>query len=109
MQRVAIARSLAQQPKILLADEPVASLDPVTTIQVMNDIKRINKDLNLTTLVNLHHVDLAIKYSTRIIGLKKGKLVFDGKPEELTPEVLKSIYGRDLKNEELLGDVDDAE
>ena len=108
MQRVAIARSLAQQPKMLLADEPVASLDPVTTVQVMEDIKRINTDLKLTTIVNLHHVDLALKYSTRIIGLQGGKLVFDGRPSEVNDEILKQIYGRELRHGEILGDVDDG-
>lgn len=108
MQRVAIARSLAQKPKLLLADEPVASLDPVTTVQVMDDIKKINNDLNLTTIVNLHHVDLALKYSTRIIGLQGGKLVFDGKPSEVNDEVLKQIYGRELRHNEKLGDIEDG-
>lgn len=108
MQRVAIARSLAQEPKILLADEPVASLDPVTTVQVMDDIKRINRELNLTTIVNLHHVDLALKYSTRIIGLRQGKLVFDGRPQDVTQDVLKLIYGRELRNDDVLGEVSDG-
>lgn len=107
MQRVAIARSLAQEPKLLLADEPVASLDPLTTIQVMDDLRRINRDLELTTIVNLHHVDLALKYSTRIIGLQAGQVVFDGKPSQVTDEVLKNIYGRELLSEELFGETDE--
>lgn len=109
MQRVAIARSLAQQPKMLLADEPVASLDPLTTIQVMDDLKRINRDLSLTTLVNLHHVDLALKYATRIIGLRGGKLVFDGPPSAVDDDVLKEIYGRALSSHEILGEVEDVD
>lgn len=109
MQRVAIARSLAQQPKMLLADEPVASLDPLTTIQVMDDLKRINRELGLTTLVNLHHVDLALKYSSRIIGLRAGKLVFDGPPSAVNDDVLKEIYGRALASHEILGEVEDAD
>lgn len=107
MQRVAIARSLAQEPKILLADEPVASLDPITTIQVMNDLRRINRDLKLTTLVNLHHVDLALKYAHRVIGLQAGHLVFDGPTSEVDDEVLRQIYGRELLDEEVLGEVDE--
>lgn len=109
MQRVAIARSLAQEPKILLADEPVASLDPITTIQVMNDLRRINRELKLTTLVNLHHVDLALKYANRIIGLQAGKLVYDGPSAQVDSEVLRQIYGRELLDEEVLGEVDDEE
>ncbi|GFZ34617.1 phosphonates import ATP-binding protein PhnC [Clostridium zeae] len=91
-QRVAIARTLAQQAKILLADEPIASLDPVTTIQVMDDIARINKEMNITTIVNLHHIDLAKKYATRILGFREGKLVFDGAVEEATDEIFDYIY-----------------
>jgi phosphonate transport system ATP-binding protein len=91
-QRVAIARTLAQQAKILLADEPIASLDPVTTVQVMDDIARINREMNITTIVNLHHIDLAKKYATRILGFREGKLVFDGAVEEATDEVFDYIY-----------------
>ncbi|GKU27883.1 phosphonate ABC transporter ATP-binding protein [Clostridium folliculivorans] len=98
-QRVAIARTLAQQAKILLADEPIASLDPVTTIQVMDDIARINKEMNITTIVNLHHIDLAKKYATRILGFREGKLVFDGPVEEATDEIFDYIYNG--KTEEL--------
>ncbi|HZK10314.1 MAG TPA: phosphonate ABC transporter ATP-binding protein [Clostridia bacterium] len=104
MQRVAIARSLAQEPKLLLADEPVASLDPLTTIQVMDDLKRINRELGITTLVNLHHVDLALKYSTRVIGLREGKLVFDGPANNVDDEILKQIYGRELLSNEVFGE-----
>ena len=77
-QRVSIARALAQEAKIILADEPVASLDPLTTKQVMDDLKRINMELGITTIVNLHHVDLAREYATRIIGMRAGEVVFDG-------------------------------
>ncbi len=109
MQRVAIARSLAQQPKLLLADEPVSSLDPLTTLQVMDDLRRINRDLGITMLVNLHHVDLAIKYSSRIIGLRAGRIVFDGKPTQVTDDILTEIYGRELMSSELLGEVEDEQ
>ncbi|QZA32821.1 phosphonate ABC transporter ATP-binding protein [Hydrogenibacillus sp. N12] len=95
-QRVSIARALAQQPKILLADEPVASLDPVTTDVIMNDLKRINRELGITTVVNLHFVDLARRFADRIIGLKAGRIVFDGPVEAATDDVFAEIYGREL-------------
>ena len=77
-QRVGIARALAQQPRIILADEPVASLDPPTSHVVMRDLQRINRELGITTIVNLHFLDLATAYADRIIGLRAGELVFDG-------------------------------
>ncbi len=101
-QRVALARALTQEPKLILADEPVASLDPVTTISVMDDFTRINK-LGITIIANMHHVDLAKRYSSRIIGIKAGEVVFDGKPEEVTDEVTMKIYGRALNKNENLG------
>ena len=107
-QRVSIARALAQEAKIILADEPVASLDPLTTRQVMDDLKRINRELGITTIVNLHFLDLARQYGTRIIGLRAGKVVFDGPVSEATDEVFSEIYGRKIKKDELLGDVDEA-
>lgn len=106
-QRVALARALTQEPSIILADEPVASLDPVTTLSVMDDFKRINKDFNITIVANMHHVDLAMKYSNRIIGINAGKIVFDGTPDQITDEILLKIYGRALKRSEKLGDVDE--
>lgn len=101
-QRVALARALTQDPKLILADEPVASLDPVTTISVMDDFTRIN-NLGITIIANMHHVDLAKRYSSRIIGIKAGKIVFDGKPSEVTDEVITEIYGRALNKNENLG------
>lgn len=102
-QRVSIARALAQEAKIILADEPVASLDPLTTRQVMDDLKRINQDLGITTIVNLHFIDLAREYATRIIGLRAGELVYDGPVSEATDDVFSAIYGRAIKKDELLG------
>lgn len=102
-QRISIARALAQEPSIILADEPVASLDPLTTKQVMDDLKRINEELGITILINLHFVDLALEYGTRIIGLRDGELVYDGPVSEATEEVFNDIYGRALKEDEKLG------
>ncbi|PYI53056.1 phosphonate ABC transporter ATP-binding protein [Paenibacillus flagellatus] len=102
-QRVSIARALAQEAKIILADEPVASLDPLTTRQVMDDLKRINQELGITTIVNLHFIDLAREYATRIIGLRAGQVVFDGPVAEATDEKFSEIYGRAIKRDELLG------
>ncbi|PQP87082.1 phosphonate ABC transporter ATP-binding protein [Paenibacillus sp. AR247] len=104
-QRVSIARALAQEARVILADEPVASLDPLTTRQVMEDLKRINREMNITTVINLHFIDLAREYATRIIGLRAGEVVFDGTPEEATDEALAEIYGRPVLKDELLGGV----
>ena len=91
-QRVALARTLAQNPEIILADEPVAALDPVTAKRVMEDFKRINKDLNISILLNIHHVELALEYADRILGIRDGEIVYDGPSSEVTPEVLDLIY-----------------
>ncbi|MFV0556650.1 MAG: phosphonate ABC transporter ATP-binding protein [Lactovum sp.] len=101
-QRVALARTIAQQPDIILADEPVASLDPITAKQVMDDFKKINQDLNITVLVNMHHVDLALQYATRVIGIKEGEVVYDGPSEEMNDNILKIVYGRALNEDELM-------
>ncbi len=92
-QRVALARTLAQNPKIILADEPVAALDPVTAKQVMNDFRRINREMNISVLINIHHVDLALEYADRVIGVKGGEIVYDGPSKEVTSEILDRIYG----------------
>ncbi|MDF2590959.1 MAG: phnC [Clostridia bacterium] len=102
-QRVSIARALAQEAKIILADEPVASLDPVTTVQVMDDLKRINEELGITTIVNLHHIDLTRQYAKRILGFRAGELVYDGPIESATDEIFAEIYGRPIGKEEMLG------
>ncbi|RDW16094.1 phosphonate ABC transporter ATP-binding protein [Oceanobacillus arenosus] len=91
-QRVALARTLAQNPKIILADEPVASLDPVTANQVMEDFRQINKELNMTVLINIHHVELALEFANRVIGIRAGEIVYDGRAEDVTDEVLHQIY-----------------
>lgn len=91
-QRVALARTLAQNPQIILADEPVAALDPVTAKQVMDDFRRINKELKITVLINIHHVDLALQYADRVIGIRAGEVVYDGPVDQVDEKVLDSIY-----------------
>lgn len=103
-QRVALARTLAQNPQIILADEPVASLDPVTAKQVMDDFQRINRDMRITILINIHHVDLALQYATRVIGIRAGRVVYDGPAGEVDGAVLDAIYqdpGRRPRHEPL--------
>lgn len=91
-QRVSIARALTQEPKIILADEPVASLDPQTTKHVMDDLKRINQELGITVLINLHSVELAQTYGTRIIGIRDGEKVFDGPVVSADEATIAAIY-----------------
>ncbi len=91
-QRVALARTLAQNPEIILADEPVAALDPVTAKQVMDDFDRINKEMKITVLINIHHVDLALKYASRVIGVRAGEVVYDGPSANVDQAVLDKIY-----------------
>ncbi|QKS71637.1 phosphonate ABC transporter ATP-binding protein [Paenalkalicoccus suaedae] len=91
-QRVGIARAMVQEPSILLGDEPVASLDPTTSDYIFQILKRMHDEKELTTIINVHDVELAKKYASRIIGLREGKVVFDGSVESLTEEVLTSIY-----------------
>src|SRR5690606_41665159 len=101
-QRVGIARALAQQPKVLLADEPVASLDPVTSHTVMRDLRRINRELGITTIINLHFLDLARTYGTRLIGLRGGELVYDGNIADVDEGTFREIYGRSVTPDDLL-------
>ena len=98
-QRVALARTLAQNPKIILADEPVAALDPVTAKQVMSDFKKINQEMNITILININHVELALAYADRIIGIRAGKIVYDGPSADVTEDVLNMIYAGKIPDE----------
>lgn len=97
MQRVALARTLAQKPKIILADEPVGALDPIMAKSVMDGFLLVNKMDNITVVANLHHVDLALQYADRIIGIKKGRVIFDGVWDKVNLNVLKEIYGEELE------------
>ena len=92
-QRVAIAKTLCQRPRIILADEPVSSLDITTSQNVMDYFKKVNEKKNMTIIINLHDVNLAKKYCERIIALKKGRVVFDGRPGELDDGILEKLYG----------------
>ncbi|MCJ9696757.1 phosphonate ABC transporter ATP-binding protein [Rhizobium sp. PRIMUS64] len=94
-QRVAIARALMQNPKMVLADEPIASLDPLNAKIVMDALRDINEREGITVITNLHTLDTARNYCERIVGMAGGRVVFDGKPSELTAEAVKEIYGTD--------------
>lgn len=100
-QRVAVARTFMQDPQIILADEPIASLDPLTTHAVMDDLKSLNKDYGMTVLVNLHSVELALEYADRIIGLRGGQLVYDKPIEDASAAELHDIYEEDEAAEAL--------
>ena len=91
-QRVAIARTFMQDPQIILADEPIASLDPVTTKEVMDDLKKLNRDFGITVIANLHSVPLALEYSDRIVGLRAGKLVYDQPISAVSEADFEQIY-----------------
>jgi phosphonate transport system ATP-binding protein len=92
LQRVGIARALAQQPRLMLADEPVASLDPATSRRVLSQLKHICLEDGITTVVSLHQVDLAREFADRIIAIAHGRVVYDGSPNELSDALLQDIY-----------------
>ncbi|PKO84666.1 MAG: phosphonate ABC transporter ATP-binding protein [Betaproteobacteria bacterium HGW-Betaproteobacteria-11] len=94
-QRVGIARALAQQPKVILADEPVASLDPVSSEEIMTLLREICDRDGITVVVNLHQVELAKRFADRVIGMNGGRVVFDGPPAELSQQTLRTIYQRE--------------
>jgi phosphonate transport system ATP-binding protein len=92
-QRVGIARALVQQPKMLLCDEPIASLDPSSAKIIMDTLQEINRNTGITVLVNLHQVDVALRYADRVIGVNRGKVIYDGSPQQLSSEQIHQIYG----------------
>ena len=91
-QRVGIARAIMQKPKLILCDEPIASLDPKSSKVIMDHLKKINQTKKITCLVNLHQVDVAVKYSERIIGVSGGRIVYDGPSSQLTTGMIHEIY-----------------
>jgi phosphonate transport system ATP-binding protein len=96
-QRVGIARALMQEPTLMLADEPVASLDPVLAHSILRYLELLNRQDGITVLCSLHFLDLVHRYATRVIGLKDGEMVFDGLPSELTAERFKEVYGEEAE------------
>ncbi len=100
-QRVAIARALMQNPRLILADEPVASLDPATADSVMKYLGELNKKDNMTVICSLHFLSLARKYGTRVVALKDGEIVFDGLPPEIDEKKFKDIYGEEAEEVEI--------
>ena len=92
-QRVGIARAVMQEPKLLLADEPTSSLDPKTSVEIMELLANVGRSRNIPVLINMHDVELARRFADRVVGMSEGKVVFDGAPVYLTDDILKQIYG----------------
>jgi phosphonate transport system ATP-binding protein len=92
-QRVGIARAVMQSPRLLLADEPTSSLDPKTSVEIMQLLVSISEKYSIPVVINMHDVDLAKRFASRIVGMSNGAIIYDGKPADLTDSVLKSIYG----------------
>lgn len=107
-QRVGIARALLQNPRLLLVDEPTASLDPKTSRQIMRLIRELCAERELAAIINIHDVALAQQFADRIVGLRAGRIVFDGKPQALTAEILTTIYGEEEWDTRVADEADEA-